>query len=79
LVPILHGEAVAIVGDASMKDVPILNELRGIRRRLAEQCGHDVHCYAAMLQEFSDTLPGVYVNRPLLLPQSPVPEEVAQD
>lgn len=57
-------------------EIPLVDELREIRRRLAEQCGGDVHRYAAMLQEVSDTLPGVYVKQPLLPPQSPVPAEV---
>ena len=58
-----------------MTDILLIEELRETRRRLAEQCGNDVQRYAAMLQELSRTMPGVYVKRPLL-PPSPVPEEL---
>lgn len=58
-----------------MIDIPVVNELRETRRRLAEQCGSDVHRYAAMLEDLSRTLPGIYVKQPLL-PPPPVPEEV---
>jgi hypothetical protein len=61
-----------------MTDVPLVEELRETRRRLAEHCGKDVQRYAAMLQEFSQTMPGVYVKQPLLPAPSPVPEESVQ-
>jgi hypothetical protein len=53
-----------------MTDILVVEELRETRRRLAEQCSSDVQRYAAMLQELSGTLPGVYVNQPLLPPSS---------
>jgi hypothetical protein len=62
-----------------MTDILVVEELRETRRRLAEQCGSDVQRYAAMLQECSRALPGVYVNRPLLPPPSPLPEELVQN
>ena len=61
-----------------MTDIILVEELRETRRRLAEQCGHDVQRYAAMLQELSRSMPGVYVKRPLLPPESLVSEEVIQ-
>lgn len=59
-----------------MINLVVVEELRETRRRLAEQCGSDVQRYAVMLQELSRALPGVYVNKPLLPPPSPVPEEL---
>jgi hypothetical protein len=70
------GDSGTIVGDFSMMDIPVVNELREIRRQLAVQCGNDAHRYAAMLQELSRTLPGVYVKQPLLPPQDPIAEEI---
>jgi hypothetical protein len=34
-----------------MIDIPTLTELREVRRRLAEACGHDIDAYAAMLAQ----------------------------
>jgi hypothetical protein len=59
-----------------MTDILVVEELRETRRRLAEQCGSDVQRYAAMLQELSRAMPGVYVKQPILPPPSPVPEEL---
>jgi hypothetical protein len=58
-----------------MTDIPLVEELRDTRRRLAEQCGNDVQRYATMLKDVSRIMPGVYVKRPLLLPQSSASEE----
>ena len=49
-----------------MIEIPTVDELRETRRRLAEQHACDVRRYAAMLREVSRTLPGNYVQRPLL-------------
>jgi len=60
-----------------MIDIPLIEELREIRRCLAEQYGNDVQRYAAMLADVSRTLPGVYVVKPLLPPSqghAPQPE-----
>jgi hypothetical protein len=59
-------------------DILPIEELRETRRRLAAQCASDVQRYGAMLQEFSRTLPGVYITKALLPPQSPVLEEIGQ-
>ena len=62
-----------------MTDILVVEELRETRRRLADQCGSDVQCYAVMLQELSRAMPGVYVNQPVLPAPSPVPEELVHD
>ncbi len=49
-----------------MIEIPPLEELRDVRRRLAEQAGNDVEHYAALLAQVSATLPGTYVAKPLL-------------
>jgi hypothetical protein len=59
-----------------MTEILLIEELRETRRRLAEQCGRDVHRYAAMLPELSRASPGIYVNQPSLPGPSPVPEEL---
>ncbi len=51
-----------------MKDVPLLDELRATRRRLAEDLELDVERYAAMLRAFAQTSAGKYVTEPLLPP-----------
>jgi hypothetical protein len=56
-----------------MTDILVVEELRETRRRLAEQCGSDAQRYAAMLQELSRALPGVYVNQPILPAPAPSP------
>ena len=53
-----------------MTDILVVDELRGTRRRLAEQCGSDVQRYAAMLQDVSRAMPGTYVKQPMLPPPS---------
>jgi hypothetical protein len=58
-----------------MKNVPLLDELLGIRQRLAREQNLDVEKYAEMLRQIAQTLPGDYVAHPLLPaiepPQSP--------
>jgi hypothetical protein len=54
-----------------MNDIPLIDELRAIRRRLAQELECDVERYAAMLGEVAQTLPGSYVTDPLLPPSDP--------
>ncbi|HKI35557.1 MAG TPA: hypothetical protein VKA46_27115 [Gemmataceae bacterium] len=49
-----------------MKNVPLIDELRAVRQRLAEEQELDVDRYAAMLREVAQTLPGNYLCKPLL-------------
>ena len=51
-----------------MKNVPLIDELRAIRQRLAEEQELDVQRYAAMLQQVAQTLPGDYRREPFLPP-----------
>jgi len=51
-----------------MKDVPLLEELRATRRRLAEQLQLDAERYAAMLRGVAQDLAGEYVTEPFLPP-----------
>jgi hypothetical protein len=51
-----------------MKDVPLLDELRATRQRLAEEQGLDVDRYAAMLRDTAWVAPGRYVTEPVLRP-----------
>jgi len=62
-----------------MTDILVVEELRETRRRLAEQCGSDVQRYAAMLQELSRAMPGIYVKQPLLPSGARVPEEIGHN
>ena len=59
-----------------MKDVPLLDELRATRRRLAEELELDAERYAAMLRDGGRLLAGEYVNKPMLPPASS-PEDPA--
>jgi hypothetical protein len=61
-----------------MNHVPLIEELRETRRRLAEQQGQDVQRYAAMLQEVARSLPGTYVTKPLLPPAAATAIQVAE-
>ena len=54
-----------------MKDVPLLDELRATRKRLAEGQALDAERYAAMLREAAQASPAAYVTEPLLPPASP--------
>jgi len=48
-----------------MIDIPLIDELREVRRRLSEQCGCDANRYAKMLQEEASQFTGQYVTKPL--------------
>lgn len=45
-----------------MIDIPLIDELREIRRRMAEAQALDPVRYAAMLREVSKAIPGKYVD-----------------
>ncbi len=49
-----------------MKDIPLIDELRAIRQRLAQEQKLDIQRYVAMLREVAQTLPGNYVSDPCL-------------
>ena len=49
-----------------MKNVPLLDELREIRRRLAQEQEFDVERYAAMLRDVARSQPGRYLTQPIL-------------
>jgi len=55
-----------------MNNVPLIDELRAIRQRLAEEQDLDVARYAAMLRKVGEGRPGAYVSEPFL---PPVPQE----
>ena len=58
-----------------MKAILLIDELREIRRQLAEEEMLDVECYAAMLRKVADDSPGRYVDKPLV-PQGVRPANV---
>ncbi len=62
-----------------MKNVPLVEELRAVRQRLAEEQGLDVERYAAMLRDVARTIPGTYVAEPHLGPVSSHKEDVIRD
>jgi hypothetical protein len=64
----------SIVGDRAMKEIPLIEELRAIRQRLAQEQNLDVLRYAAMLREVARTSPGTYVTEPFL-PQAEFPPD----
>jgi hypothetical protein len=51
-----------------MNNVPLIDELRAIRQRLAEEQDLDVARYAAMLRKVGEGCPGTYVSAPFLPP-----------
>jgi hypothetical protein len=48
-----------------MISVPLIDELRETRRRLADECSGDVQRYAEMLRQVSERIPGQYIHTPL--------------
>lgn len=58
-----------------MTEIPLIEELRAIRQRLAQEQNFDVQRYAAMLREVARTSPGDYVTEPFL-PQIELPRDV---
>ena len=56
-----------------MINVPLIDELREVRRRLADGAQGNVVLYAQMLREKSRVKPDNYVSRPLLPPRPEVP------
>ena len=61
-----------------MKDIPLIDELRAVRQRLAEEQAMDVERYAAMLRQVARNLPGDYVTEPFLPPLEPPHETRAK-
>jgi hypothetical protein len=55
-----------------MKNVPLLDELREIRRRLAQEQDFDVENDAAMLREVGRSQPGRYQTRPIVPHSQPL-------
>jgi hypothetical protein len=49
-----------------LKSIILVDELRDIRRQLAEEQLLDVERYAAMLRKVADASPGKYVDKPLV-------------
>jgi hypothetical protein len=49
-----------------MINLPLLDELRVIRRRLSEEMGNDVERYAAMLQAGAEDPAAEYISEPVL-------------
>jgi hypothetical protein len=58
-----------------LKAILLIDELRDIRRKLAEEQLLDVERYAAMLRRVADASPGRYVDKPLV-PQRPANVQV---
>jgi hypothetical protein len=60
-----------------MIQIPLLDELRAIRRRLSEQCQGDMERYARMLQE-TKRPPGMKTrSEPFLPPPREYPEKAS--
>ena len=65
-----------------MISVPLIDELRETRRRLADECGGDLDRYAEMLREVSQRIPGQYIRSPLtpedhrIVPERPQTQSV---
>ena len=49
-----------------MRPIPLIDELREIRRQLAEEQMHNVERYATMLRKVADATPGTYIDKPLV-------------
>jgi len=54
-------------------DVPPIDELREVRRRLATEVEQDVERYAKMLADTAGAIPGNYVAKPLVPQTEPAP------
>ena len=65
-----------------MISVPLIDELRETRRRLADECAGDLDRYAEMLRAVSQRIPGQYIRSPLtsedhrVVPEQPQPQSV---
>ena len=63
-----------------MISVPLIDELRETRRRLADECACDLDRYAEMLRQVSERIPGQYIRSPLTpenhraVPEPPQPQ-----
>ncbi len=57
-----------------MIEIPLIDELREIRRKLAEACGSDPKRYADMLREGAKAQPTNYITEPLPSPPKPIAE-----
>ncbi len=62
-----------------MINVPLIDELREVRRRLADASQGDVVLYAQMLREKSRVKPDNYVSRPLLPPRPEDPPSLPEN
>lgn len=68
-----------------MISVPLTDELRETRRRLADECGGDLDRYAEMLRQVSERIPGQYIRSPLTpedhraVAEQPQPQSAAPD
>jgi hypothetical protein len=60
-----------------MKDVPLLDELRATRRRLAEELQLDAERYAAMLRDVARDCAGEYLSEPILPTVNSCPDDDA--
>lgn len=49
-----------------MIEIPLIDELREVRRRLADQCGGDTQRYAAMLRATAVRHPAPRADHPIL-------------
>jgi hypothetical protein len=56
-----------------MISVPLIDELRETRRRLADGCSGDIQRYAEMLRQVAERIPGHYIRTPLTHPQRTEP------
>ena len=61
-----------------MTHIPLIDELREIRRALSEQQGNDAVRYAAMLEEVARDLLGAYVTEPVWSGSSDATPEPAE-
>ena len=57
-----------------MIDIPLIDELRETRRRLADECSGNLQRYAEMLRRVSERIPGKYITSPLNHEQANNPE-----